>query len=160
MHMSETTQKYHKTVVRLEQSLGRPPTVQEIANELDVDPEKIYMIKRISQDVIQLERPVGGSDEENNAKISDTIEDQDQETQEVITTREILKEQISGILKDLSPREREVIELRHGMRDGIQYTLEQIGNMMGVTRERVRQIEARSLDKLRSHRTLKQLKSY
>ena len=160
VHMSETTQRYHKMMVRLEQSLGRAPTVQEIANELEVNPEKIYMIKRISQDVVRLERPVGGGDEDNNAKISDTIEDQDQETQESIATREILQGQIVAILKDLSPREREVIELRHGMHDGIQYTLEQIGKKMNVTRERVRQIESRALEKLRSHKILKHLKSY
>ena len=160
VHMSETTQRYQKAMVQLEKDLGRAPTVQEVANELDVDPEKIYMIRRISQDIVQLERPLSGGDEDSNTKISETIEDYDQETQESIVSKDILKEQIRGILKDLSPRERQVIELRHGMEDGIQHTLEQIGNILGVTRERVRQIEARALDKLREHNEVKKLESY
>ena len=160
VHMSETTQRYKKTVVQLEQDLGRTPTVQEIAEELGVEPDKVYMIRRISQDIVQLERSLGGGDEENNTKISDTIEDHDQDVQETIISRDILKDQVNDILGGLSPREREVIELRHGMQDGIQYTLEQIGNMMGITRERVRQIEARALEKLRDDEGLKKLKSY
>ena len=101
-----------------------------------------------------------GGDEESSTKISDTIEDVDQETQQQVVSRDILKEQVQGVLKDLSTRERQVVELRHGMHDGIQYTLEQIGNMMGVTRERVRQIEARALEKLRAHHMMKKLESY
>lgn len=161
VHMSETTQRYQKAMVQLEKDLGRTPTVQEVANELGVDPEKVYMIRRISQDIVQLERPLGGSgDEDSNTKISETIEDHDQEMQETMVSKDILKEQVQGILKDLSPRERQVIELRHGMENGIQHTLEQIGNILGVTRERVRQIEARALDKLRAHNEVKKLESY
>ena len=160
VHMSETTQRYQKAMVQLEKDLGRVPTVQEVADELGVDPEKIYMIRRISQDIVQLERPLSGGDEDSNTKISETIEDHDQETQESIVSKDILKDQVHDILKDLSPRERQVIELRHGMDDGIQHTLEQIGNILGVTRERVRQIEARALDKLRAHDEVKRLESY
>ena len=160
VHMSETTQRYQKAMVQMEKDLGRPPTVQEVAAELDVDPEKVYMIRRISQDIVQLERPLGGSDEEGNTRISDTVEDHDQETQEKIVSKDILKEQVHGILKDLSPRERQVIEMRHGLEDGIQHTLEQIGLALGVTRERVRQIESRALEKLRAHTEVKRLESY
>lgn len=162
VHMSETAQRYKKTMVQLEQDLGRVPTVQEIADELDVEVEKIYTIRRITQEVVQLEKPLGGADdEESNTKISDTIEDVDQDTQETIVSHDILREQIRDILGDLSSREREVIEMRHGMQDdGIRYTLEQIGNKMGVTRERVRQIEARALEKLRAHQGLKKLECY
>ncbi|MDE0243542.1 MAG: sigma-70 family RNA polymerase sigma factor [Candidatus Kaiserbacteria bacterium] len=162
VHMSETAQRYKKTMVQLEQDLGRVPTVQEVADELGVEVEKIYTIRRITQEVVQLEKPLGGSDdEESNTKISDTIEDVDQDTQETIVSHDILREQIQDILEDLSSREREVIEMRHGMQDdGIRYTLEQIGNKMGVTRERVRQIEARALEKLRAHQGLKKLECY
>ena len=160
VHMSETTQRYQKAMVQLEKDLGRTPTVQEVATELGVDPEKVYMIRRISQDTVQLERPLGGGDEESNTRISETIEDHDQETQGDIVSKDILKEQMQKILKDLSPRERQVIELRHGMEDGIQHTLEQIGNILGVTRERIRQIEARALEKLRAHVEVKKLESY
>ena len=160
VHMSETTQRYQKAMVQLEKDLGRPPTVQEVATELSIDPEKVYMIRRISQDIVQLERPLGGSDEEGNTRISDTVEDHDQETQEKMVSKDILKEQVRGILKDLSARERQVIEMRHGLEDGIQHTLEQIGSALGVTRERVRQIESRALEKLREHTELKKLESY
>lgn len=162
VHMSETAQRYKKTMVQLEQDLGRVPTVQEIADELDVEVEKIYTIRRITQEIVQLEKPLGGvDDEESNTKIADTIEDTDQETQEMIVSHTILREQVQDVLKDLSPREREVIEMRHGMQeDGIRYTLEQIGNKMGVTRERVRQIEARALEKLRTHQGIEKLKCY
>ena len=161
VHMSETTQRYQKAMVQLEKDLGRMPTVQEVATELGIDPEKVYMIRRISQDIVQLERPLGGSgDEEGNTRISDTVEDHDQETQEKIVSKDILKDQVQGILKDLSPRERQVIEMRHGLEDGIQHTLEQIGVALGVTRERVRQIESRALEKLRAHTEVKRLESY
>ena len=160
VHMSETAQKYQKTVVWLERMLGRTPTVQEIAEELEVEPEKIHMIRRVSQDIVQLEQTIGSGDEGGNTTISDTIEDQDQETQEAIVSQDILKNQVQNILKDLTPRERQVIELRHGMEDGVQYTLEQIGNMLGVTRERVRQIEARALEKMRAHQLMKKLENY
>ncbi len=160
VHMSETTQRYQKAMVQLEKDLGRTPTVQEVATELGIDPEKVYMIRRISQDIVQLERPLGGSDEEGNTRISDTVEDHDQETQEKMVAKDILKDQVQGILKDLSQRERQVIEMRHGLQDGIQHTLEQIGVALGVTRERVRQIESRALEKLRTHTELKKLESY
>ncbi|MCY4577125.1 MAG: sigma-70 family RNA polymerase sigma factor [Candidatus Kaiserbacteria bacterium] len=161
VHMSETTQRYQKAMVQLEKDLGRTPTVQEVATELGIDPEKVYMIRRISQDIVQLERPLGGSnDEEGNTRISDTVEDHDQETQEKMVSKDILKDQIQGILKDLSPRERQVIEMRHGLEDGIQHTLEQIGTELKVTRERVRQIESRALEKLRAHTEVKKLESY
>ena len=160
VHMSETTQRYQKAMVQLEKDLGRPPTVQEIATELDIDPEKVYMIRRISQDIVQLERPLSGGDDEGNTKISDTIEDDNQEMQENMVSKDILKEQVQDILKDLSMRERQVVELRHGLGDGIQHTLEQIGSILGVTRERVRQIEARALEKLRAHDEVKKLESY
>lgn len=160
VHMSETTQRYQKAMVQLEKDLGRTPTVQEVATELSIDPEKVYMIRRISQDIVQLERPLGGSDEEGNTRISDTVEDHDQETQEKMVAKDILKDQVQGILKDLSQRERQVIEMRHGLQDGIQHTLEQIGAALGVTRERVRQIESRALEKLRTHTELKKLESY
>ena len=160
VHMSETTQRYQKAMVQLEKDLGRTPTVQEVATELGIDPEKVYMIRRISQDIVQLERPLSSNDEEGNTRISDTVEDHDQETQEKIVSKDILKDQVQEILKDLSTRERQVIAMRHGLEDGIQHTLEQIGSALGVTRERVRQIESRALEKLREHTELKKLESY
>ncbi len=160
VHMSETAQKYQKITVQLEKSLGRTPTIQEIADELGVESEKIHTIRRISQDIVQLEQTLDGTDEGSSTTISETIEDHETETQDTIVAQDILKNQVQTILKNLSPREREVIELRHGMTDGIQYTLEQIGNRMGVTRERVRQIEARALEKLRSNQVMKKLESY
>ena len=160
VHMSETAQKYQKTVVQLEQALGRTPTVQEIAAELEVEVEKIYMIRRISQDIVQLEQLRESGDEGGTTTISETIEDVEQDTQDTVISQDILKNQIREVLRDLNNREREVIELRHGMgSDGIQYTLEQIGNMMGVTRERVRQIEARALEKLRAHHIMKKMEN-
>lgn len=161
VHMSETTQRYQKAMVQLEKDLGRTPTVQEVATELGIDQEKVYMIRRISQDIVQLDRPLGGGgDEEGNTRISDTVEDTDQETQEKIVSKDILKDQVQIILGDLSEREKKVIEMRHGLKDGIQHTLEQIGEELKVTRERVRQIEARALEKIRNHAEVKKLESY
>ena len=160
VHMSETTQRYEKANVHLEQALGRPPTIQELASELGVEPERIHMIRRISQDVIQLDKPIG-DDAEGGTKIVDTIEDEVSDTPEVSAAREILKEQIQEVLGELSSRERHVIELRHGMKeDRVQYTLEQIGKKLGVTRERIRQIEAKALERLSANKTLKKLESY
>ena len=160
VHMSETSQRCEKATVYLEQALGRPPTIQELSAELGVEPERVHMIRRISQDVVQLDRPIG-DDMDGGTKIVDTIEDDNSDTPEMSAAREILKEQIQEILSELSTRERKVIELRNGMRDdGVQYTLEQIGKKLGVTRERVRQIESRAIERLRVNKTLKKLESY
>ncbi len=162
VHMSETISRYQRIMVQMEQDLGRPPTVQEIAVEMEVDPEKINMIRRVGQDVIQLERPLGGGSSDDDAtKIADVIEDKEQESPDSISARNILKQQIQEILCDLSAKERKIIELRHGMaEDGVQYTLEQIGQKFDVTRERVRQIEAKALEKMRAHKNVERLKNY
>ena len=157
VHMTETAQKYQKTITWLEQTLGRKPTVQEIADEMGLDQEKIHMIRHMAQDIAQLEQVIGGGEEGGNTTISDTIEDRQQETQESIVSRDMIKDQVQVALRDLSPRERQVIELRHGMEDGARYTLEDIGQRLGVTRERVRQIEARALEKMREHQVIKRM---
>ena len=160
VHMSETTQRYEKARVYLERVLGRSATTKELAAELGVNAERIHMIRRISQDVVQLDKTIG-SDEDGGTRIVDTIIDEDNDqNSESITSQNILKNQVQTILSELGSREREVVELRHGMQDGIQYTLEQIGEKLGVTRERVRQIEAKALDKLGKNESINKLRSY
>ena len=160
VHMREAAQKYQKTIVQLEKHLGRTPTVQEIADELDMETEKVHMIRKTLQDIVQLEKPIGDSGDGDITSYADTIEDITQETQDSLVSKDILQGQVRTLLRDLPARDRQVIELRHGMQDGVQYTLEQIGTMMGITRERVRQIESRALEKLRSSSAMRKLKSY
>ena len=161
VHMSETITRYKKDMVRLEQDLGRRPTVQEIANEMGFEIQKINDIERINNEVRQLDKPINSDgDDENSTKVSDQLEDENIESEVDTTSKGILKDQIDTMLKDLSPKERSIVELRHGMRDGVQYTLEQIGQEFGITRERVRQIEAKALERLKNHKDLVKLKDF
>lgn len=161
VHMSETITRYNKLLIRLEQDLGRVPTAQEIATEMSVDIDKINLIKRVNHDVKQLDTPISNSgDSGDGTSYADTLADETEETPDITTSKNILKEQINEILSELSPKERKIIERRNGMHDGIQHTLEEIGREFSVTRERVRQIEAKALEKLRTANNLKKLKNY
>ena len=158
VHMVETIAKYKQVFRRLAQDLGRDPMPEEIAVEMNVDVEKIHTIEKINQDTVSLETPVG--DDEDRSLLVDFIADDKILPPDQETAHRILSDQIRDILDDLSPKERKILEMRHGLMDGIYHTLEEVGKEFGVTRERIRQIEAKAIDKIRNHEKAKQLKNY
>ena len=159
VHMVETIAKYKQVSRRLAQALGRDPQAEEIAVEMGVEPEKIYQIEKINQDTLSLENPVGSDDDEKST-LGDFIPDDRIPSPVQESSERILSEQVRQILNDLSPKERKILEMRHGLMDGIYHTLEEVGREFGVTRERIRQIEAKALEKIRTHDKARHLKSY
>ncbi len=159
VHMVETIAKYKQISRRLAQALGRDPQAEEIAVEMGVEPEKIYHIEKINQDTLSLENPVGSGDDERST-LGDFIADDKVPSPIQESSERILAMQVRNILSDLSPKERKILELRHGLADGIYHTLEEVGREFGVTRERIRQIEAKALEKIRVHDKARHLKSY
>ena len=159
VHMVETIAKYKQVSRRLSQALGREPQAEEIAIEMGVEPEKIYQIEKINQDTLSLENPVGSDDDEKST-LGDFIPDDKIPSPVQESSERILAEQVRAILSDLSPKERKILEMRHGLMDGIYHTLEEVGREFGVTRERIRQIEAKALEKIRTHDRARHLKSY
>lgn len=159
VHMVETIAKYKQVVRRLSQELGRDPLAEEVSNEMGLDVEKIYNIEKINQDTISLENPVGSEDDDRST-LGDFIKDDKVAPPDQDAARRILTEQIRGILDNLSPKERKILEMRHGLLDGIYHTLEEVGKEFGVTRERIRQIEAKALEKIRTHERSNQLRNY
>lgn len=150
VHMVETINKLTHTQRQLLQELGREPTVDELASEMDIEIKKVRHIMKISQDIISLEAPVGA---EEDSKLGDFIEDEEAISPADATNRKIIKENIHTMLQYLSPREQKIIRMRFGLDDGIGHTLEEVGREFGVTRERIRQIEAKILQKMRDHPT-------
>ena len=148
VHMVETINKLTHTQRRLVQELGREPTVEELAVEMEMDVKKVRHIQKISQDIISLESPVGS---EEDSKLGDFIEDEEAVNPFEATNRQLRKENVHAMLEFLTPRERKIIEMRFGLNDGIGHTLEEVGKEFGVTRERIRQIEAKVLQKMRDH---------
>ena len=146
VHMVEQINKILRVSRRLVQEKGKEPTSEDIGKELDMDPDKVNEILKASQDPISLEAPIG---EEQDLNLSDLIEDQNAESPQNSASKNLLKAQISDVLDTLSPRERQVIEYRFGINDSRPRTLEEVGQTFGVTRERIRQIEAKALRKLR-----------
>ena len=159
VHMVETIAKYKQVSRRLAQALGRDPQPEEIAIEMGVEPEKIYQIEKINQDTLSLENPVGSDDDEKST-LGDFIPDDKIPSPVQVSSERILAEHVRAILNDLSSKERKILEMRHGLMDGIYHTLEEVGREFGVTRERIRQIEAKALEKIRLHDKARHLKSY
>ncbi len=158
VHMVETISKYKQVHRKLSQDLGREPLAEEIATEMNIPVEKVHVIENISQETVSLEQPVGDDDDKStleNFIPDDKILRPDQES-----SRRILADQIKLVLNELSPKERKILEMRYGLTDGIQHTLERVGEEFGVTRERIRQIEAKVHEKLRQHDKIYRLKNY
>ena len=157
VHMVETINKLLRVSRRLAQEYGREPTAKEIGMEMDMPPEKVREIGKISQLPISLESPIG---EDENSHLSDFIEDHTALPPVDAASRQLLKEQIDDVLFSLTPREQRVLQLRFGLEDGRSRTLEEVGKEFGVTRERIRQIEAKALRKLRHPSRSRKLKDY
>jgi RNA polymerase primary sigma factor len=158
VHMVETISKYKQVHRRLSQDLGREPLAEEIATEMGIPVEKIHVIENISQETISLEQPVG--DDEDKSTLENFIPDEKILRPDQESSRRILADQIREVLNELSPKERKILEMRYGLTDGIQHTLERVGEEFGVTRERIRQIEAKVHEKLRQHEKIARLKNY
>ncbi len=158
VHMVETIMKYTQTKRRLMQELGRGPLPEEIATEMNMDVEKVHYIQKISQEVISLETPIGDDDEDS--VLSDFIKDETSMSPDQLANHALLRDQIREVLVDLTEREQKILGMRFGLDDNIPHTLEEVGKVFGVTRERIRQIEAKALEKSRGHRNIKKLEGY
>lgn len=158
VHMVETISKYQQALRRLTQELGREPLIDEIASEMQMEPEKVLHIQKISQDTASLEAPVG--DDEEDSVLGEFIEDTKTLSPAQEAARVLLREQLREIIIDLAPREQKILSLRFGLEDGVTHTLEEVGKEFGVTRERIRQIEAKALEKIRTHEKANKLLGY
>lgn len=157
VHMVETIHKVSRTARQLLQELGREPNTDEIAEKLGITPEKVREIMKIAQDPVSLETPIG---EEEDSHLGDFVEDNDSPAPSDSASYSLLREQLCNILHTLTPREEQVIKLRFGLVDGRPRTLEEVGKQFQITRERIRQIEAKALRKLRHPSRSKTLKDY
>jgi RNA polymerase primary sigma factor len=157
VHMVETINKVMRAQRQLSQELGREPTVEEVADRMQYPVERVLELQRISQDTISLEQPIG---EEEDFSLSDLIEDQTAEVPADAATRMLLNEAVKRALDELTDREQEVVRLRFGLDDGRVRTLEEVGVIFGVTRERIRQIEMKTLAKLRHPMVSRPLRDY
>jgi len=158
VHMVETISKYTQVRRRLLQDLGREPLAEEIAAEMGIEVEKVHHIQKISQETVSLETPVG--EDEEDSILAEFIEDDKVISPSLEAARTLLKERLAEIFTDLAAREQKILAMRFGLEDGITHTLEEVGKEFGVTRERIRQIEAKALDRIREHGSLKKLKGY
>ncbi|MCA9324201.1 RNA polymerase sigma factor RpoD [Candidatus Saccharibacteria bacterium] len=158
VHMVETINKLLRTQRRLTQDLNREPTNEEIAEAMELDVEKVEHIMKIKQDISSLDASV--RDDEEDSVLQDFIEDEDTVTPEESATGQLLKEQVKGLLGSLSEREQKILRLRFGLEDGKQHTLEEVGQEFSVTRERIRQIEAKALAKLKKHKDSRKFMEY
>ena len=160
VHMVETINKLLRTQRRMTQELNREPTMDELAKELDMEPSKIEYVMKIKQDIHSLDAGVGRDGEEEDSVLGDFIEDEDSTTPEESASNQLLKEQVQAILSSLSDREQKIVNMRFGLDNGKSHTLEEVGQEFAVTRERIRQIEAKALAKLRKHKDAKKLHEY
>ena len=161
VHMVETINKLLRTQRRMTQELNREPTIEELAKELEMEPEKVEYVIKIKQDITSLDAGVGrDGDDDGESVLGDFIEDEDGTTPEESAASQLLKEQVQSVLSTLSDREQKIIKMRFGLDNGKSHTLEEVGQEFAVTRERIRQIEAKALAKLRKHKDAKKLHEY
>ncbi|MFB6212219.1 MAG: sigma-70 family RNA polymerase sigma factor [Candidatus Magasanikbacteria bacterium] len=158
VHMVETITKHSRVKKQLMQELGREPLPEEIAEEMDVSVEKVRYIQKISRKVLSLEKPIG--DDEEDSTLGDLIEDEQTTSPDEEASKGLIKDKIREILEDLTEREQKILKMRFGLDDNVTHTLEEVGKVFGVTRERIRQIEAKALEKIREHDKIEQLEGY
>ena len=159
VHMVETLNKYAQAERQLVQDLGREPLPEEIAAEMGIEVEKVYHLKKISQETVSIDSPVG-EDGEEESNLGDFIVDEETTKPNEMAGRQILREYVQNILKDLDPREQKILKMRFGLEDGVTHTLEEVGEEFGVTRERIRQIESKALERIREHVDIHKLRDY
>jgi len=159
VHMVETISKYKQIYRKLSQDLGRKPLPEEISAEMEIEVSKIHMIEKINQNTLSLEEPISSDSDEKSAR-SDFIADDKIQLPDADVSSNILHDHIWEILDDLTEKERRIIEMRYGLLNGINHTLEQVGREFGVTRERIRQIEAKVHEKIRNNEKIKKLSDY
>ena len=165
VHMVETITKYKQVVRKLSQDLGRQPVPEEIAVEMDLELAKVHHIMQIDQTTISLETPIGSDSDDGKSTLADFIGDDMSNGDTVLSpdtesTQRILRDQILGVLDMLSEKEKKILEMRHGLADGVFHTLEEVGREFGVTRERIRQIEAKAHEKIRNNPEAQKLKDF
>ncbi|MBR0480078.1 RNA polymerase sigma factor RpoD [Candidatus Saccharibacteria bacterium] len=160
VHMVETINKVLRTTRKLTAELNREPTNEEIAKELGLEPDKIDYVMRIKQDIASLDASVGREGDDEDSVLGDFVEDEERDSPEESAANQILKEQLSEIIATLTDREQKIIRLRFGIGGGRPHTLEEVGAEFAVTRERIRQIEAKALSKLRKNKDTKKLHEY
>ncbi len=157
VHMVETISKYTQARRQLIQELGREPLAEEIAAEMGLEVDKVRHIQKISQEVLSIETPIG---DEEDSTLSDFIPDERNQTPAQLAAHALLRDLIKEILVDLAEREQKILKMRFGLDDGVNHTLEEVGKAFGVTRERIRQIEAKALEKIREHGKSKALEGF
>ncbi len=157
VHMNDRIRRLYRAAHQLEQRLGRSPTPEEIADEVDLPAQKVSWMLRVSQRPLSLEKPVG---EESDSELGDFVEDQEIPPPSELASQRLLRDEIESVLTALSPREARVLKLRFGLTDGRSYTLKEVGEKFGVTRERIRQIEAEALQRLRHPNRSGRLRDY
>ncbi len=158
VHMIETISKYTKVRKALLQDLGREPLSEEIASEMGLEIEKVHHIRKIAQKSISLETPIGG--DEQDSVLVEFIKDEKSAPPSQEAARILLGERLKEISSELTPRELKILSMRFGLEDGVMHTLEEVGGIFGVTRERIRQIQTKALEKIRDHEELRKLKDY
>lgn len=159
VHMVETLNRYAQAERQLVQDLGREPLPEEIAAEMGIEVEKVYQLKKISQETVSIDTTVGEDDEEDS-KLGDFIVDTDTVMPADVAGRQILREYVQKVLSDLDPREQKILRMRFGLDDGVTHTLEEVGKEFGVTRERIRQIESKALERIKQHGDIIKLRDY
>ena len=158
--MVETINKVLRASRKLTAELNREPTIEEIAKEMDMDVDKVDYVMRIKQDIASLDASVGKDGDDEDSVLGDFVEDEDRISPEDSAANQMLKEQLADIISTLSEREQKIIKLRFGIGGGRPHTLEEVGAEFSVTRERIRQIEAKALSKLRKNKDTKKLQEY
>jgi len=160
VHMIETISKYTKVRKNLLQELGREPLAEEIAAEMGLEVDKVHHIRKIAQKAVSLETPVGEDKDKQDSVLAEFIKDDKTIAPNTEAARKLLKERLKEISSELTPRELKILGMRFGLEDGVMHTLEETGEEFGVTRERIRQIQAKALEKLRRHKELKKVRDY